>query len=439
MTPIGMSSQLGLIWRAMVIAARTVLAIVMGVPAVVLAGRGARMHVAGTRAASLCEGLGPAFVKVAQLMSTRGDVLHRDFREPLGRLRDDARAMSPSRARGRLEASLGKERAARLTARGLLQLIGAASVASVFKATLPSGAVVAVKIRDPAAAGRMTSDLRILVAASDLLARLPMLDLVPVRESITQVADLLERQLDFREEARCCEALGRELASNTVLIPIVVREYSSEAVLTMEYLPQAAVAPTAIVVADRAPAVETALRALYCMIFVVGIVHCDLHPGNLTLLDDGGIAIVDFGLFVELSDADRRDFAVFFVSMAEGNGDRCAEIALSKATTRRRSFDEQAFTREIRQLVAAHSGRRPRDFQVAAFVARLIDAQRRHGLRSTTGFTQAIIALLVFEGTVKSVAPDLDFQAAARPFLLPAIVELRPDLPQMSPQAVGES
>jgi ubiquinone biosynthesis protein len=158
------------------------------------------------------------------------------------------------------------------------------------------------------------------------------------------------------------------------------------------------------------------------MIFTEGVVHCDLHPGNLALGPGDLVTLVDFGLTAELGADDRRAFAELFYAMAENDGELAARIAIETAVHRPPGFDRPGFTRDVCALIAEASGALPADFQVAAFAGRLIDLQRRHGLHSTTAFTMPIMALLTLEGTIKGHAPSLDFQALARPFVMPALM-----------------
>lgn len=420
MTRSPQTSVAGLVSRAAWLASMATFAGVRLAASIAFRGRQRRASLCGEHLAQLLERLGPTYIKVGQLLSTRSDLLSTGARVPLTRLQDQVRCMPTVMAEQIIRSELGADLATQLTGNGLRPIAGA-SVASVFHATLLSGANVAIKVQNPDTARQIHVDLKLLVLVAAGLSRLPILRRIPVRETIDQLVDLIQGQLDFKREARNCRTLGTLMPSDQILIPIVMDDYSTASLITMEFLPEAS-GGSELLSLDLTSSVETATRALYAMIFVAGLVHCDLHPGNLKLLGRGRIAIVDFGLFAELDVDDRGDFAEFFVAMADDNGARCAEIAMSKASYRSLSFDAAAFTDDVKALISQNSGRRPGDFQVAGFVARLIDLQRRHGLRSTTGFTQALIALLVFEGTVKAHTPKLDFQGLARPFILPALL-----------------
>ena len=381
-----------------------------------LRGRPASDAVGRTLRELLVE-LGPSFLKIGQILSTRRDVLPPSVVEQLEQLQDRVPPQPLSEAMPAIRAGLDRRVGEVFEAIEETPVAGA-SIASVYRARLFDGRRVAIKVRRPGIEARMAADLRLIQRGASLLEKLPGMQAMPMRSLVDGVGEAIADQLDFRREARMCRRLGERLGSNRVHVPVVVEELSSESVLTMEFLEETQTDQTG----DLKDAVENALGLLYTMIFVEGLVHCDLHPGNLFLLENGEVALLDFGFVVELSEGAREDFARFFHAMAENDGAECARIAIETATFRSSRFDEASFTVAVIELVEEFSRATATDFSVAEFVVRLIDLQRRRGLRSTTEFTMAIVALLVFEGTVKRFHPDLDFQAPASPYILPTLL-----------------
>jgi ubiquinone biosynthesis protein len=374
----------------------------------------------GRTVAELLQALGPTYVKVGQILSVRRDVFGEDFTKHLRPLQDDLPPIPfeqvPARFRRELEVEL-----ADVVAELDEVPLASAGVSSVYRGRLRDGRSIALKVRRPGIARQVAADLRVLRAGAALLERLPPLRLVPMRAAVDDFGACVERQLDFRLEALSNRRLRLALASHEgIVIPRVIEELSGESILTMELIPGVARAEGALDGHARG-ALLAALRALYAMIFVEGFFHCDLHPGNLHLLADGRAALVDFGFMGEFCAADRVKFAEFFLALARNDGARCAEIAVEMASSRSPSLDYPAFEAEIASLVGQAAERSARDFEVAGFVLGLFEAQRSHGVRSTTAFTMAIVSLLVFEGLAKQVYPDLDFQREARPFVLRAL------------------
>jgi len=304
--------------------------------------------------------------------------------------------------------------------------IASASIADVYRARLHDGRVVAVKVRRPGIRNRIETDLHLLGLVVSLLSRLPPLRLIPLRPAFDEFRACLERQVDFRLEAAANRRLRSALVwEPEVVVPALVDELCSSSILTMDFV-DAFLSPSELGKDTSRKALRAALRALYRIIFVEGFVHCDMHQGNLHFLTDGRAVLIDFGFMAELERADRLKFAEFFYAMAINDGIRCAEITVETAVSTPPDLAYDRFEAEVVALVDSVSGAKARDFQVAAFVVRLFEIQRRFRIVGTTAFTMAIVSLLVFEGIAKDVDADLDFQREAHPFILRASIRPYP-------------
>jgi ubiquinone biosynthesis protein len=301
--------------------------------------------------------------------------------------------------------------------------IASGSIASVYRARLQDSRIVAVKVRRPGIASRISADLHLMRAAADFLCHLPPFRLVPLRGLVDEFGACLVRQLDFALEAAANRRLSTALVwEPKVVIPALVENLCGAKVLTMNMIDELNI-PRQLGHGRETEALLAALRALYRMIFVEGLVHCDLHQGNMHLLPDGRAVLIDFGFIAELGREDRLKFAEFFYSMSANNGVRCAQIILETAAFCPTVLDYPVFEQDVVFLVNSVAGRNAREFQVADFVFGLFDIQRNHGIRGTTAFMMAIIALLVFEGIAKQIYADLDFQREAYPFILRASIK----------------
>lgn len=364
--------------------------------------------------------LGPAFVKAAQLLSTRADLLPPRVCRALSRLHDQVRpaplrTMPPALRFGAAEP----------------RLVGAGSIACVYRVDLPDGRTVAAKVRRPGIVRSLSADLAMLECGARLAARLPMLRGVPVNAVAAQLAESIRAQLDFAREAERLEGFREALsAADGVTVPGVHGGLSTEDILVMDFLDGLARRrPEELGEEKRRNAVVTALRAVYRMLFLDGVVHCDLHPGNLYFREDGSIVVLDAGFTVQLSESAREKFAAFFYCMSQGDGEACADIVLSTATAPPGS-DPAGFRAELSALVEEHTGRSAADFDLVSFAAKLFDLQRRHGLHADPQFVFPILSLLVLEGTVREFHPDVDFQREARPMLVTALMERVVAVPQ---------
>jgi ubiquinone biosynthesis protein len=303
--------------------------------------------------------------------------------------------------------------------------LASGTIASVHTAVLPDGRTVAVKVRRDGIAATMRADLALLCAGARVAQRLPGLRRVPVAEMTGQVGDAVHRQLDLARER---VSLG-ELADNfagveLVRVPRPVADFCTPCTVVMEYLPGlTAYRPGELARDDRRAVVERTLRSVYRMLFVDGLVHCDLHPGNLYLAPDTSVVILDAGFVVRLPDRVRRLFAGFFMNMAMGRGTRCADIVIESAAAIAPDCDLKGFRAGLAALVGEVHGRRAHDFSLGWFAARLFALQRRHGLYAAPEFVFPLLCLLVVEGMVNDFDSGVDFQAVAMPVLLDGLLE----------------
>lgn len=363
--------------------------------------------------------LGPAFVKAAQLLSTRADVLPPHVCDALSRLYDRVRTAPDAYG----PTALTVLRTAGLPATSA-RLIGSGSIADVHRVTLTDGRDVAVKMRRPGVEHALTADLALLDRAARLLARAPMLRGVPVVEIVTQVCDAIRAQLDLVREAAFLDELRRGMVTLPgVTIPAVDHQLSTPDMIVMELVPDLTPCqPEELTEETARRAVRTALQATYRMLFLDGVVHCDLHPGNLYPRRDGTVVIVDAGFTVRLTDTARERFAAFFYCMSQGDGPACADIVLSTAKPAP-GCDVERFRTQLAELVDGVAGLPAAEFDLVRFATSLFDLQRRHGFYADPQFVFPILSLLVLEGVIRRFDPGVDFQRVARPFLATALFE----------------
>lgn len=367
---------------------------------------------------ALAEWLGPAYVKFAQLASTREDVLPASACRAMARLREDGRPIPLMYVRRRLAAhGLPSER---------FQLVGAGSVACVYLLSDATGRPIAAKLLRPGVRLAIARDLQVLHAGARMLARSRRFRHVPVFDMVSHITEAIAAQTDLARERDNLAALHALLDDSKVVVPRPQPNGSAE-LLIMEYLPIfAQTGDACISEISRREAARCLVDCVFRMLFVVGVVHCDLHPGNIRVSPDGRICIVDAG-FVVVTDRElRREFCEFFLGLTLGDGARCARSILRAAVVIPPTFDRARFDAEVAEVVLRYFRLSAREFSVAAFVDELFALQRRHGVFVSAAFVVPILTLLVIEGSVRSWDPELDFQAVAQPIVLSAIARTAP-------------
>ena len=381
-------------------------------------------YLLGHAIAQAAEQLGPVFVKLAQMISYRADVLPIRFLAPLARLQENAIPMLPGEARRTLELAFGS-RWQDIFIRFDDAAIASGSIATVHLAQLENGDLVALKIVRPSASNAIRRDIACLRWAVDRIARRRFAVGFPIREMFESIAGMIAVQCDMVEEARNLDAFSRILSSvRDVKVPAVRTDLGSvREVLVMDYIDCTTTIsdPSLSDVAFRA-AILQVLRQLYRMIFTEGIVHCDLHPGNVHLRKDGTVYLFDAGLVSSLSIEERECFRDFFVAIATGDTAAATSAVIRSALSVPADLDRRRLEGNVRDLIKRNTGLRAGEFLVAGFVHQVLALQRTHRIYGSPGFVAAIWALAMFEGLVRHRFPDLDFQGEAKTYVISAML-----------------
>ncbi|MFJ7421000.1 ABC1 kinase family protein [Streptomyces uncialis] len=366
--------------------------------------------------------LGPTCVKGAQLLSTRPDLLSPAVCDTLGRLHDRVPVMSAAQLDRALSEAYPNGSGWPFRTFDRTPVAGG-SIACVYRAALLDGTDVAVKLLRPGVRRAMETDFALLASGARLAERLPPLRGVPARRVVRQLGDALLRQADLAREADSLALLRANLADLPfVRVPAPFPAAAGPGALVMEYVERLErFAPGDFGTEDRRQIVRNVLRCVYRMLFIDGLVHCDMHPGNLYLGADGSVVLLDAGFVVRLEPRVRLLFARFFMNLSLGRAAEAADSVLRSAEHVPAGCDLDAFRAEIGALVEESAGRSAGQFRLAPFATRLFDIQRRSGVAAAPEFVFPLMSLLVLEGMINDFDVDVDFQGEAIPTLLAAL------------------
>jgi ubiquinone biosynthesis protein len=371
-----------------------------------------------SRLASLLIALGATFVKVGQIMSTRPDLFPPHVIRALTRLQDNVGAFSYQAVERTILAELGKPISELFTSFDT-QPIASASVAQVHRATLPSGAEVAVKVRRPGLDDLVRFDLSVMRLFARALALIPSVSLLAPVESVDEFGRAIRAQIDLRVEAGNNARFAKQFAGDAdVSFPALYPELCSRCVLTMAFIRGVKVldAPQKLG-ADATRLAKVGFRTLLKMVFADGFVHADLHPGNILVDERGQIIILDLGLTAELDETARRAFAQFFAGWAGGNGKIMAKL-MADLSPSARVVDYAAYEREVDEFVGRYLGKPLGEVQVSTVAFDMFNILRRHRVRVNPTYTMCNVAIAVTEGIGKQLDPRLDLVQEALPFFI---------------------
>ena len=372
------------------------------------------------RIVAVLESLGPTYVKVGQLLATRTDYLPAEYAEALQSLQDDVSPFPGEEARRLVEAELHRP-LADVFAEFDDVPIAAASLSQVHRARLRDGTEVAVKVQRAGVQALIESDLALLGWMARRLERRRGAAL-PFRPT-TMVAELTEhtrRELDFRNEARTAETIGRTFtADDGVVIPRVHWAQTTPRVLTMDMVHGHRPAPRAELAArglDADRLLEVGARAMLRQVFELGIFHADPHPGNLLMLEGDRVCFLDFGLYGRLDRRERRRMAMVLYSLVKGDYESVSDQLLHVSEVLP-GADVRAFRRALAELVEDWYGQRPTEFSVARLLLHELGLGAQYGVVFPRELVLLARALVHLEATAALVDPELGFADLIGPLL----------------------
>jgi len=377
--------------------------------------------------------LGPSFVKLGQIASTRSDVLPADWIVELKKLQDEVNPLPFDEIKMAVETSLGaplEEIYASFDERPL----AAASIGQVHRAVLkhPEGPKdVVVKVQRPGVRTTVARDLELLHALAKLIERaIPESRLYSPSDLVAQFDRAITSELDFSLEAEHAARFSRNFEGYRphgeeggpvprVRFPHVYREASSKQVLTLEFLPGYKVYD-AIRNGHKGPAIaRTSVGIIIKMIFEDGFFHADPHPGNILIMGDDPdypvFGLIDLGMVGRLS-PEMRDRTVDLMIAAVRQDHVAVADALYAIGTPTKKIDMRAYRAEVSVLAEKYLGRPLKEIDLAAMISDLIRGASKYGIETPPDFLLVGKALMTMEGVGKEIDPDLDVFSEARPY-----------------------
>lgn len=372
--------------------------------------------VAAQRFREMLEELGPTFVKVGQILSTRPDVLPPPFIAELTRLQDDAPPVPFEAVEEQVTRALGAPLLERF-ASFEREPVASASMAQTHLAALSDGTPVIVKVQRPGIADTMRADLDLMHVFARLLeATVAEMEFYAPADIVRVLDDALSNELDFLHEASNLEVFAETFADAAAFrIPALYRSHTTRTVLTMEY-----------VAGRKISAIETGsdeaeryalllVEGFFRMIFEDGHFHADPHPGNLIVDEQGRLALIDFGLCGYLSSAQRDRLVSLVISVLAGDVDGIARV-LVRMGQPTGHLPMAAFKGEIASIRERYLKRNLRNIDMSAFLDECIDAAQRYRIRVATDYSLLSKAAVTVEGVVRGLAPDLDLLEHVGPY-----------------------
>ncbi|MBW4601228.1 MAG: AarF/ABC1/UbiB kinase family protein [Calothrix sp. FI2-JRJ7] len=365
--------------------------------------------------------LGPTFIKVGQLFSTRADIFPAEYVEELTKLQDRVPAFSYEQVESTIEKELGKKIPELFHSFEPVPL-AAASLGQVHKAVLHSGEAVVVKVQRPGLKKLFEIDLRILKGISRYFQNHPKWgkgrDWMGIYEECCKI---LWEEIDYLSEGRNADAFRRNFrAYDWVKVPRVYWRYASSRVLTLEYAPGIKISQYEALEAaglDRKVLARQGAEAYLHQLLDNGFFHADPHPGNIAVSPEGALIFYDFGMMGRIKSNVREGLMETLFGIASKDGDRVVQSLIDLGAIA--PTDDMGPVRRSVQYMLDHFMDKPFENQsVASISDDLYEIAYNQPFRFPATFTFVMRAFSTLEGVGKGLDPEFSFMEIAKPYAM---------------------
>lgn len=369
------------------------------------------------------EELGPTFIKLGQVLSGRPDLVTVQFADEFKKLRDEVPPFPYDDARRivekELDAKLGE-----LFAEFDPVPVAAASIAQVHKAVLQNGDKVVVKVRRPGIEKNIEQDISILKGIAHLLEKhVPESNIFNPVAIVEEFARTVRKELDFVVEAdNAVRLAGNFKDSPSLYIPSIYHELTRQRVLTMERIAGIRISDVDALDAagyNRATLARHGAEAFFKQVLEDGFFHADPHAGNMFVMPDGRIGLVDFGIVGRLSEEDMEVIADTFLALVNKDYDGLVQnyITMGFVTD---DIDLDRFRHDFKQdlvdLLDPLYGKTLGQISLSEYIDRVTRLALKHRLKFPSGLITMNKALLTIEGLGRELDPGFDFISVAKPY-----------------------
>jgi ubiquinone biosynthesis protein len=372
------------------------------------------------------EELGATYIKGAQVLANRPDILPEALLKELEKLQSNVPPFAFDTAREIVEKSLGRP-IPELYSWFCETPVGSASIGQVHRARLHDGTEVVVKIQRPNVEKKVTTDLDLMKTFVHQTEKYLL------KQGINNPMDVVEafeasmlKELDYTIEARNISQFRNYYKDNKNFnVPNVVKALSTKNVMTLEYidgckitdleqLKKWQISPQTIV--------EQGLNIYLTQIFEHGFFHGDPHPGNILINKKGVINLIDFGMVGKLSPRDRRSFAGVMISMAQRDAKRMA-LYMQRLSLEAEVHSTRALENDLSELIDDFALDSVAEVSIADMVARLQQIIYKYKMRIPSGIFIVLRALVILDGVGKTVYPEFNTYSFIRPYGMKLVLE----------------
>ncbi len=362
--------------------------------------------------------LGPTFIKLGQILSTRADLVGVRLAEELEQLQTSVRHDPPQRVRATIAREL--QRPVEEIFREFDDVpLASASIGQVHRAVLRSGQAVAVKVQHAGIEERVQIDLEILSGLAILAQRIPEFANYRPRAIVAEFQRTLRRELDFSRERRNIERFARDLAGHPeVHIPATYPDLSTSRVLTMEYLDGVKFVDAARGDGrdfDMDLVARRGANLFLEMIFANGFYHADPHPGNLIVMEDNAIGLVDFGMVGRIDESLRESIEDLLLAIISQDPEQLTAIIMRLGAVPP-GLDDAALGLEVADFVAHYGHVSLGDLNISSALNEMTEIIRRYQIMLPARLALLLKVLVMLEGTGRLASTSFNLMEVLAPY-----------------------
>jgi predicted unusual protein kinase regulating ubiquinone biosynthesis (AarF/ABC1/UbiB family) len=363
------------------------------------------------------ERLGPTFIKLGQLLSTRGDLLPPPYLDSLSRLQDNIEPFKFEEVERIVTSELGI-RISKAFADFDPTPMAAASLAQVHRATMRDGRAVVVKVQRPNIRELIVDDLEALEQIAEFIdLHTELGKRYEFANMLTDLRKSLLRELDFTVESQNLIAISENLSEfENIVIPDPIEDFTTTRVLTMEYVPGKKItdlSPLRLLEIDGPALANELFQAYLKQILIDGLFHADPHPGNVFLTPDDQIALLDLGMVGRVTRTFQDNLLRLLVTSSEGRGEETADAAI-KMGEPKEGFDRTEYVRRVNDLITENADATLNRLNAGKIVLEITRISADCWFRLPPDFTMIAKSLLNLDKVVYTLDPAFDPNAIIR-------------------------
>lgn len=370
------------------------------------------------------EELGPTYIKLGQILSTRPDILPPDYIVELTKLLDAAPPVPFERIKEQIERELGAP-LEQCYPHFDPEPIAAASIGQVHRAQLPDGSQVVVKVRRPGIEGTVEADLSLLATQARFLeGRSDTLRSYGLGDLVDEFAQALRDELDYISEGRNADRLRELVQDEGVLVPRVYWELTTHRVITLSDLHGLKLSEREQLLARGYDLGQIAVRVVQVylkQVFEHGVFHADPHPANI-LVCGSQIGLVDFGTIGYLAPRMREDLGDLLFALVRQDAQEMVH-AITRMGATETTLDREALQRDLRRMLLRYYDASLESVPIAQFLAQVMVIAFRHHVRLPADLTLLARTVMVLEGVVRTLDPSFMLAGYLEPFVVQLIKE----------------